>query len=58
MSKAGKDDKKLFTHPRWHEPIGGNVIGKQPMTAEEKQKAHEETIAIAKSMGYKPKGKQ
>lgn len=51
-----KDDKrynKPFSHPRWHEPIGGKVVGHKELSEEKQKKAHEDTLAVLKSMGIK-----
>ena len=55
MSENKQNKKKPFSHPRWHEPIGGKVVGSRTMTPEEEKQAHEDTLAIAKSMGIKIK---
>lgn len=52
QKKEDASDKKPFTHPRWHEPIGGKVVGHKPLTEEEEKRAHEETLAVLKSMGW------
>lgn len=58
MSEDEKNKySKPFSHPRWHEPIGGEVIGFELMTEEESRKAHEDTIAIIERWGYKIKEK-
>lgn len=51
MSKKDTKKEKPYTHPRWNEPIGGKIIGNEPLTEEEDKKAHEDTISILKSMG-------
>ena len=51
MSKKDTKKEKTHTHPRWNEPIGGKIIGNEPLTEEEDKKAHEDTILILKSMG-------
>lgn len=43
--------KPLYQDPRWNQPLGGRVVGHVPLTPEEEKKAHEETLAILKSMG-------
>lgn len=51
-----KDEyKKPFSHPRWHETMGGKSIGHEPLTEEEEKKAYEDTIAVLRSMGIKIK---
>lgn len=50
-----KHQDKPFSHPRWNEPIGGRVVGYKELTEEERKKAHEETIAVLKSMGIELK---
>lgn len=51
MSKKEEKKKKPYSHPRWNEPIGGKVIGNEPLTEEEEKKAHEDTVSILKNMG-------
>ncbi len=51
MSETTKNNDKPFSHPRWHEPIGGRVIGHKELSEEKQKKAHEDTVAILKSMG-------
>lgn len=50
-----KQQNKPFSHPRWHEPIGGKVVGHKELPEEKQKKAHEDTIAVLKSMGIKIK---
>jgi len=57
-SNGMKDDKrynKPFSHPRWHEPIGGKVVGYKKLSEEEQKKVHEDALAVLKSMGIKIK---
>ncbi len=49
--KEEKRYDKPFSHPRWHEPIGGKVVGHKELSEEKQKKAHEDTIAVLKSMG-------
>lgn len=53
--KEEKRYDKPFSHPRWHEPIGGEVVGYKELSQEKQKKAHEDTIAVLKSMGIKIK---
>jgi len=49
--KEEKRYDKPFSHPRWHEPIGGKVVGHKELSEEKQKKTHEDTIAVLKSMG-------
>lgn len=51
MSEPTKKKEKPFSHPRWHEPMGGEVIGRKELSEEKQKKAHEDTVAVLKSMG-------
>jgi trimethylamine:corrinoid methyltransferase-like protein len=51
MSETTKKNDKPFSHPRWHETIGGKAIGHKELTEEEQKKAHEDTVAVLRSMG-------
>lgn len=51
MSETTKKNSEAFSHPRWHEPIGGKVVGHKELSEEKQKKAHEDTIAVLKSMG-------
>lgn len=51
MSEPTEKDDKLFTHPRWHEPLMGEVIGHKELSREKQKQAHEDTVAVLKSMG-------
>ncbi len=51
MSETTKNNSEPFSHPRWHEPIGGKVVGYRELSEEKQKKAHEDTIAVLKSMG-------
>jgi trimethylamine:corrinoid methyltransferase-like protein len=58
MDNNMKDEKrydKPFSHPRWHEPIGGKVVGHKELSEEEQKKAHEDALAVLKSMGIRIK---
>jgi trimethylamine:corrinoid methyltransferase-like protein len=54
MSEEKRYDKP-FSHPRWHEPIGGEVVGHVELSEEKQKKAHEDAVAILKSWGIKIK---
>lgn len=58
MNKKKSDINKAFTHPRWNEPIGGKVIGNEPLTEEKEKQAHTDTLSVLKSMGVKIKNKE
>jgi trimethylamine:corrinoid methyltransferase-like protein len=51
MNETTKKNDKLFSHPRWNEPIGGRVVGYKELSEDKQKKAHEDTVAILKSMG-------
>lgn len=53
--KEEKQYHKPFSHPRWHEPISGKVVGHKELSEEKQKKAHEDTIAVLKSMGVELK---
>ena len=55
MSKNEQNNKKLFSHPRWHESLMGDVVGRKTLAEEEQKKVHEDAIAVLKSMGKKVK---
>lgn len=55
MSETMKKNSGLFSHPRWHEPIGGKVVGRKELSEEKQKKAHEDTTALLKSMGIEIK---
>jgi hypothetical protein len=57
MSKE-KDKNKLFSDPRWNQPLEGRVVEHRPLTPEEEKEAHEETLAILKSMVIEVKEKE
>ena len=50
MSEEKRYDKP-FSHPRWHEPLMGEVIGHKELSEEKQKKAHEDTLAVLKSWG-------
>lgn len=53
-----KDEKrydKPFSHPRWNEPVDGEVVGHEVLPEERQKKVHEDAIAVLKSMGIKIK---
>lgn len=54
MSEEKRYDKP-FSHPRWHEPLMGEVIGHKELSEEKQKQAHEDTVAILKSWGIKIK---
>lgn len=58
MSDNEKSKNKLFTDPRWNQPLEGKVVDHIPLTPEEEKEAHEETLAILKSMGVEVKEKE
>ncbi len=43
--------EKPFSHPRWHEPLMGEVIGHKELSKEKQKRAHEDTFAVLKSWG-------
>jgi len=51
MSETTKKNGKPFSHPRWNEPIGGKVVGHKELSKEKQKEAHEDTVAVLKSMG-------
>ena len=51
MNESTKKDNELFSHPRWHEPLMGEVIGHKELSEEKQKQAHEDTVAVLKSMG-------
>lgn len=52
-----KNKEKLFSDPRWNQPLEGKVVDHIPLTPAEEKEAHEETLAILKSMGVEVKEK-
>jgi len=58
MSDKETGNEKLYSGQRWNEPIGGKVIGEEPLTKEEEEKAHKDTVSVLKSMGIKIKGEK
>jgi trimethylamine:corrinoid methyltransferase-like protein len=58
MSDNEKNKDKLFSDPRWNQPLEGRVVDHRPLTPEEEKEAHEETLAILKSMGIEVKEKE
>jgi trimethylamine:corrinoid methyltransferase-like protein len=58
MGNNEKKKDKLFSDPRWNQPLEGRVVEHRPLTSEEEKEAHEETLAILKSMGIEVKEKR
>lgn len=50
MSEEKRYDKP-FSHPRWHESIGGKVVGHKSLTEEEQKQVHDDAVAVLKSWG-------
>jgi len=51
MREATKKNYKLFSHPRWHEPIDGEVVGHETLSEERQKEVHDDAVAVLKSMG-------
>jgi len=49
---------KPFSHPRWHEPLVGEVVGRKVLTEEEQKKVHDDAVAVLKSWGVKLKDEE
>ena len=58
MSQKQDKNEKLYSHPRWNEPIDGEVVGHEVLSEKRQKEVHEDAAAVLKSMGIKLKKKQ